>query len=247
MYKRGHKWNVVEDFEEASELSEDEDEDGSVAEDEEYPETIEKADFIENHVDALAYQERGNELPGVSNPLLVGSLFRLQSQPWENIASNHLDTVWKAVKQFLETLLEHLTDEKTCNQILIHVIDPAMETRHKLLKQKLEELLRPHRDYDPLSIDPLFARNIWSHRERRIAASIVETMSQGANSKGDAPLPSVEQIMAKIESATPVVGNKYGSLETFEFMQAYYEVSIRSLRLATHTYMDPANQLRPQF
>lgn len=219
MLERGHKWHILEDSQVSTWYPR--------PQCPEHPNVITKSVFLKDHVDTLAYQERGNELPGVSNPLLVGSLFHEQSSPWEAIASKHLKTVWEAVKDFLEALLAHLTDERTCNQLLIHVIDPAMETRQERLKAKLGELLVPHRDHDPLNVDPQFARKIWSMREKRITTSIVEAMRQEMGVNGSVredALPSVDQIMARITSTNPMVDNKYGSLETLEFMEAYYEV-----------------------
>ncbi|KAF2186985.1 hypothetical protein K469DRAFT_121230 [Zopfia rhizophila CBS 207.26] len=218
MLKQGHKWQVVEDSDMKSNIF------GMPQVD--HPKVIPRSVFLREHVDSLAHHERANELPGISNPLLIGSLFHQQSAPWEGIASAHLETVWKAAKEFLELLLSHLTDERTCNQVLIHIIDPAMEARRQAVEHKLEELLAPHRGHDPINIDPHFARKIWSLRERRVAESIVEKVRREVKaSDGDETVPSVDKIIAKITATNALVDDKYGSNETFDFMQTYYEVT----------------------
>lgn len=218
MLECGHKWHVVDDalwlktqgvF---PKLQFD------------HPNVISKSDFLKDCVDPLAYRERGNELPGMSNPILVGSLFRQQSQPWHDIASEHLDMAWNAVRDFLEALLAHLTDERTCNQLLIHVIDPAMNARQDSLKKKLEELLVPHRDHDPLDINPQFAQKTLSLREKRIATTIIDQIRKDTDGDGAKILPTADQLIAKLAVTNPAKDNKYGSDDTVEFMQAYYEV-----------------------
>ncbi|KAF2464053.1 dynamin family protein [Lindgomyces ingoldianus] len=213
MLQKGHKWHVVEDVEMALKASKID-----------HPNVISKSVFLKKHVDTLAHHERGNELPGMSNPLLVGSLFHQQSEPWESIASAHLASVWSAAKDFLELLLSHLTDDRTRNQLLIHIIDPAMEARRQTMRTKLEELLVPHRDHDPVNVDPNFARKIWSARESRIAKPIVESVRQQFVLSTDRTLiPSTDEIMTKIGWPNTLIDDKYGSNETFEFMRTYYE------------------------
>jgi hypothetical protein len=193
----------------------------------EHPNVIVKSNFIKQHVDSLAHNERANELPGISNSLLIGSLFHQQCEPWKHIASNHLLQVWKAVKQFLEILLDHLTDTKTCNQLFNHVIEPVMQSRRDAVRAKLEELMTPHQDFDPIDIDPHFARKIWSIRQKRVTRPIAEMIRKDirdSNRKGKNTIPSVDDIVDRIHAPDSLLDDKYGSNETFEFMQLYYDV-----------------------
>jgi len=225
MLKEGHKWHVVEDSEMRTTLFPPPELD--------HPNIITKSTFLKEHVDVLAYHERAHELPGLSNPLLVSSLFHEQSEPWEAIATAHLDTVWEAVKDFLECLLGYLSDERTCNQLLRHVIDPAMEKRRQVLKAKLQELLDPHK-HDPINIDPHFARRIWSSKQENITRSVIEVVRQKGINNNSAML-SVDEIMASIAAADTLVDDKYGSRQTYEFMSAYYEV-MRPFSFSCITY-----------
>ena len=84
--------------------------------------TISRADFIDEIKELLSVT-RGRELPGMFNPLIVGDIFFVQSQPWEQLARQHLRDVWQATRSFLEFLVSHLADEKTSEASLGHVID----------------------------------------------------------------------------------------------------------------------------
>lgn len=221
MLQQGHRWHVTETI--------------SITKPD-HPNVILKSLFLKNHVDVLAHRERTIELPGMSNPALVGSLFQQQSEPWQNIASEHLENVWLSVKTFLEMLLYHLADERTSRLLFSHVIDPAMETRRRELKVKLEELLVPYRTHHPLNIDPKFAQTIWALREKRMARSVVEAIHGHLNPKDG--VPAIEELLAKLSMRDPPVENKYGSLETYEVMQTYYEVSL-DLNFRAHFMLLP--------
>ncbi|CAI6339922.1 unnamed protein product [Periconia digitata] len=212
MLEQGHKWHVVERY------------DKKLVTGNPHRNIILKSEFLKRHVDVMAHQERTIELPGMSNPVLVGSLFQQQSEPWQSIASEHLDVVWNSVKTFLETLLYYLTDDRTSRLLFSRIIDPALEERRRALKTKLEELLIPHRNHHPLSIDPKFAQTIWALRKKRVARSVVEAIHDELQSEED--VPSVEELLGRISDIDPETENKYGSLEIYEVMEAYYESAI---------------------
>ncbi|KAF2806965.1 uncharacterized protein BDZ99DRAFT_393753 [Mytilinidion resinicola] len=119
-----------------------------------------RSKFLHEVVLPLVRSERGHELPGVFNHLLIGSLFRRQMEPWENLAKAHIQRVWFAINRCLEEVLGHITNETTCNNLLMHVIDPAMKSRQLEVMKKLQELLLPHRDYEPMNLDPTFFLNV---------------------------------------------------------------------------------------
>jgi hypothetical protein len=50
-------------------------------------------------------RSRGYELPGTFQPMLISQLFWEQSQPWGQIASQHVSTIASACKEFIDTVL----------------------------------------------------------------------------------------------------------------------------------------------
>ncbi|KAF2498673.1 hypothetical protein BU16DRAFT_302086 [Lophium mytilinum] len=119
-----------------------------------------RSNFIQEIVVPLVRSERGHELPGAFNHLLIGSLFRQQIEPWEDLASAHIERVWVTINRFVEELLDHITDETTSNNLLVHVFDPAMKVRRRAVEKNLQELLLPHKDYEPMNLDPSFSIGI---------------------------------------------------------------------------------------
>ncbi|KAL4908490.1 P-loop containing nucleoside triphosphate hydrolase protein [Aspergillus multicolor] len=95
---------------------------------------------LKSEVEDLARRSRGIELPGQANQLLVGVLFRDQSQPWEDLAKMHLLRTWDAVRYFVSLALRHLTNEHTSSLITEDLLEPELEKMKQKLLDKLEEL-----------------------------------------------------------------------------------------------------------
>lgn len=53
-------------------------------------------------------RSRGNELIGNFNPNLIAELFWEQSQPWEKLASDHVELVCGLCERFLDDVLKHM-------------------------------------------------------------------------------------------------------------------------------------------
>ena len=71
---------------------------------------------------------RGTELPGTFSPMFIGDLFRVQSKPWEKISRLHLQDVWTRARNHVEDILSTLIDAEACTALLMHYVDPLMET-----------------------------------------------------------------------------------------------------------------------
>lgn len=82
---------------------------------------------LEKEINDQARKNRDIELPGTSNQLLVGSLFRDQSKPWEEVARLHLMNAWESVKYFVCLLLYSLTDEHNYSLLLGSILAPELE------------------------------------------------------------------------------------------------------------------------
>ncbi|KAI9731615.1 MAG: hypothetical protein M1818_007745 [Claussenomyces sp. TS43310] len=108
-----------------------------------------------------------SKLPGIPSPRIYGELFREYSEPWENIAREHIEAVWSATKNFLELLLEHLTDVEVSNRILHLWSYPRMEEARTKAYEKLQELLSVHKE-PPLTTDISFAEKRKALQQKRI-------------------------------------------------------------------------------
>ncbi|OCK79772.1 hypothetical protein K432DRAFT_299085 [Lepidopterella palustris CBS 459.81] len=209
MHKKGHKWEITDDNERES---------GNRSSLLPNPELISRTKFLEKVVSRLAYINRGCELSGTPNVQLITSLFHEQSMPWEEIATLHLESVWEAVETFLETVLNHLTDERTYNGLIYYVVDPIMESRRKEVKNKLQELLTPYKHYEPINIDPQFSCIISALQQNKGTEGTTEaSKNQCSAKKNENPLFSVPGSDSN---------DKHAYSYAVDVMEAYYKAAI---------------------
>lgn len=195
----------------------------------ESPETISRTRFLEDIVIPLAHNNRGRELNGTPNPLLFGSLFRQQSKPWEKIANLHLENVLVAVKNFLDLAVSNLTDDRTCGRLLAHLVDPIMESRRTDIMNKLQELLTPYTQYEPINIDPHFSRIIGAMQRQKATNEAVEAVKTqyGQNMKENMQFSvPLSTLTAELSLSEPDSNDKYGCSYAVDVMEAYYKVPI---------------------
>lgn len=182
---------------------------------------------LEKEIGEQALKNRGIELPGSANQLLVGSLFRDQSKPWEDIARLHLLNTWEAVKYFVCLLIRHLTDERTYTVLVGTVLAPQLERMKDGLLNKLGELTAYIKRGHPLPIGQSFLSKIQSARTTRQ----VEALSKGLglsysflgpkNDYGSFNVHDLEMAAAQLESSS----DQFAAAEIIDQMQAYYDVS----------------------
>ena len=135
------------------------------------PNAISREDFITEIKDLLGIT-RGRKLLGMFNPLIVSDLFFEQFRPWERLARQHLQKVWRASKAFLELLVSHLADERTSNALLSHIIDAVMDKKLSKMDEKLSELLSPYQKGHPITYNHYFTETLQKVREKRREAEI---------------------------------------------------------------------------
>jgi hypothetical protein len=212
MLKRGQKWYIVPETESDDSQNNDELLASGV-----YP----RHKFLQDVVLPLVRSERGHELPGVFNHLLIGSLFRRQMEPWEDLAKSHIERVWLNINRFLEEVLAHITDETTCANLLVHVFDPAMKLRRQAVMQKLQEVLLPHRDYEPMNLDPSFSLYIPGiERENEAPNTATEPRNSTDRTSTGPPLSRAFEANDNLG----IQSDQYACSNVLDAMQSYYRV-----------------------
>lgn len=151
MRKQGHRYHIVEKP------------DPSCASRTQQPEIITRAEYLK-HVLELLKRSRGRELPGMSNPLIVGDLFHEQSQPWEALAREHLSAVCEATRTFLDLTVSYLANETASEAVLKELVDPLMEIKAKQMHDRLGELLAPYQAGHPIKYNHYFTETIQNVR-----------------------------------------------------------------------------------
>ncbi|KAF2187960.1 putative dynamin GTPase [Zopfia rhizophila CBS 207.26] len=191
------------------------------------PETIARGD-LEREINERARKNRGIELPGNPNQLLVGDLFRDQSKPWERLAREHLLAVWAAVKQFVKLLLIRLTDNSTSPLLLRNILEPELEKMQENMLTKLDELIAYNKRGHPLPFDQTYltmTRKLQSDRQLALLEkTLLEMYPEAFEPQGKKRL-SIQEVRAAVSEARPA-SDQFGATEVIELMETYYDIAI---------------------
>ena len=194
---------------------------------------ISRADY-EAEIITLLRRNRGRELPGMFNPLVVGDVFYQQSRPWGSISQEHVQKIYEAVKVFLGLLLSHLTDENTRLNLLRDVIWPLFDKHVERTHDKLGEVLAPHKRGHPITYNHYFTETVQNIRHKRQERDFTQRLQRysedpvGKNTSVTALLSKDYKISDLIDAFTAhheADMDKYAASEVLLCAEAYYKVS----------------------
>ncbi|KAL4881237.1 P-loop containing nucleoside triphosphate hydrolase protein [Aspergillus karnatakaensis] len=182
---------------------------------------------LESEVSEQARENRGVELPGSANHLLVGQLFRDQSQPWEELARAHLLKACDSVRYFVELVLQHLADEHTTALLITSVVELELERMQQALLEKLDEIGSYRKRGHPLPVGKSFLTQMQKARTKHTLRSIQSNLpvSEYKSASDGATLyskKSVEQALTHLETSR----DDFAAAEIIDQMQAYYDTAI---------------------
>ncbi|OQE37230.1 hypothetical protein PENCOP_c010G01178 [Penicillium coprophilum] len=173
-------------------------------------------------------RDRGIEFPGSANQLLVGSLFRDQSQPWEEIARIHLLKSWECTLDFVTLLLDHLADERTSAAIMRTIIAPQLDRMEDELLIKLLELTTYNKRSHPLPMSRSFLRGHTLPLDRSFVAKMQKYRNDRVFSQFQQMLPSAPTDTFNIEGLSLATqrldssSNQSTASDVVDQFQAYY-------------------------
>ncbi|KAJ6052707.1 hypothetical protein N7499_003843 [Penicillium canescens] len=196
-------------------------------------------DWVPEYVNEVTLQEeikeqavkyRGIELPGNANQMLVGSLFRDQSEPWENLAEAHLKDVWSSVNYFVGLVLQHLTDRHTYPLLMRDLIIPEMDRLRARLLEKLQELTSYRKCGHPLPLGKNFLSTIQESRKKRQLVVLKKELGLVAssffpnvdNSNKTFSASDLDRAASQLQSSS----DQFAAAEIIDQMQAYYDTAI---------------------
>jgi len=109
------------------------------------PMVASRADLL-GKVNKILKSGRGQELPGMFDPILVTDIFREQSENWQDLACQHVEKAWQVTNQFLQNLLFNIAPARTgtAEAVLNEIISKEMLSRKEKLDAKVSELMLPY-------------------------------------------------------------------------------------------------------
>lgn len=160
--------------------------------------------------DKVLKSGRGQELPGMFDPILVSDVFRDQSQKWQHLAREHVKKVWEITDHFLQSLLFQIAPAKTttAEAILTGIVSREMLNRKRTLNGKIDELLLP------------YVKNLPFCTSSRMAASLKQLDWDDKHTEGNgSPNPNLGSLVADNEVDIDACSM------LLRYSQAYYNIA----------------------
>lgn len=195
------------------------------------PKKISRADYIEE-VMVLMKRNRGRELPGTYNPMIVGQLFYEQSKNWAEFVRHYTDSILKATRMTLNAILERTADGATGEGLMRYIINPQMDIRQRALEDMVTSVLEPHQRGHPITYNHYFTDNIQKvkaqHRKNLLAGKLWSFFGKKIDDKEShvSPRPfDLKNLLEALSHEKEEGMDRYACSEAIDCMQAYYKVS----------------------
>lgn len=118
-------------------------------------------------------RNRGRELQGNFNPLIIGELFWEQSARWGDIAADHIDNVVDICRQFLCNLLQDLCPKDVQSRLSSSHIEGAVKSRSVAATNELEQIVNDLKEH-PINYNHYYTDTIEKCRMSRESQSLAK-------------------------------------------------------------------------
>ncbi|KAJ5790010.1 uncharacterized protein N7518_007021 [Penicillium psychrosexuale] len=193
---------------------------------------ISRSDYVEV-VKNLMRRNRGRELPGTWNPMIIAELFRDQCQPWKNIVGGCIAGIIRAVHQVINDILEQVSVGETTERIRRDIINPKMEILAQNLQEKVTEILNPHYSGHPITYNHYFTTTVQKVQEQRYlnAVEAALTTSEEIQAAHLYSLRTIDyrSLARSVAQYTEQDMERAASSQAVDYMEAYYKVALKNV------------------
>lgn len=188
-------------------------------------------DELEALIHKWAMASRGTELPGVYSSKMALTLFEDQAEPWERIATRHVELVTDAAESLVKEILQFVTgeDDEMREKLMALFVAPFFKDRRAALRTKLQEVLpRLHKTGFPLALEEVFQERTSLRAWRRLQRQVHELdqdpsnilLSEGVKRALQNPLFAQDAVNAQKGKV-----QEWGIERVLDYMTEYYGVS----------------------
>lgn len=231
MRLRGHAETIVDVDKAASETSQ--------------PVETTRSQYVQ-HVNILLQRNRGRELPGTFNPLVIGEMFSAQCKPWDSLSKKYVDMVFCSVRGTLSAAAKHVADDETVVRLTVGLLNPSIADLEASVGKKLAELLEPHISGHPITYNHYLTENIQKAQHARHEARLKEAF-RGHLDPTEAMFSSVEivpiDLYSAVMKATEPNMENYASMTAIDTMEAYYKAYKTAYAYRTPTIFRDADMV----
>ncbi|RDA83169.1 hypothetical protein CP532_4929 [Ophiocordyceps camponoti-leonardi (nom. inval.)] len=178
----------------------------------------------------LLHRNRGCELAGTFNPLIVGELFAEQSQPWRAITMTLKDEMVAAVRKTTQAVPYHVAAEETAEK-LSEVVNAGIDHLSKVLDAAVEQVLTTYLDIHPITYngDLLDAvRAVQADRRRReLDARVRREFGRSVLETGNVFSVSGDKLLDLLAAQGGSDEALSASSLAVDYAEAYYTISIK--------------------
>lgn len=237
--RSGHYYEIV------SEEDEDEDEDDEEADVKSSGKDINRDVYVDEIVSMMT-RNRGRELPGMFNPLIVSDLFQKQSSPWKEITEEHVKAMWNVSRVFMRCLVNHVADASTARTILEDIVQPKLDVILVNLLAKAEGLLNPHQAGHPITYNYYFMATLQnvrvSRQKSRFTAIVGNYVSRSTRRDQLAVDVDFTEMIDQLVDQKERDMDRFAASEALDCSEAYYKVTAYDPRtIVTNDTWRPAN------
>lgn len=158
--------------------------------------------------------------------MLIGDLFRVQSQPWEQMSKDHLQDIWVRARKHVADILSTLMDAQACTALLVHYVDPLIENLRKTANDQMDSLFRD-RHRQAITYNHHFTDNVQKISNARYEKRLLEILEAtfpldryGKERTGPADLSRVCSMLSR-----PIADmDTRASIELLDHLEAFYKV-----------------------
>lgn len=176
-------------------------------------------------------RNRGRELSGNFNPLVIGELLWQQSLRWRSLTIEHLENIASACHQFLDCLLKELCPKDVHTRVWSAYIQDALNKRKEAAFQELDLIIEDLKGY-PINYNHYYTDNVRKNRLNRERGSLAESLEAatkhtrlpGCNSDHTSASIDVNQVVEHQSEDVPQNAELHGCDEALDGVVAIYKV-----------------------
>ncbi|KAF7879541.1 hypothetical protein EAF04_000736 [Stromatinia cepivora] len=180
----------------------------------------------------IMIKNRGQELQGNFNPLIIGELFREQSVNWERLAIDHVEDVARVCERFLDQLLKEKCPKDVKARIWSSRILDALKARRKAAFRELELIMEDTRGF-PINYNHYYTDTIHKRRRERQKAFLADSLESatehnhlaGCNSTHTSASIDIDKVATDFFTQIDPDMDNFSSEEALECLFAIYKVS----------------------
>ncbi len=122
-------------------------------------------------------RNRGRELQGNFNPLLIGELFWKQSYRWRHLEEVHVEEVANVCTRFLNDLLQDKCPKDVRNRVWSSQIQEALKERHAAAIRELNLIVEDLKEY-PINYSHYYTDTTRKRRQERDSKTLTKSIEE---------------------------------------------------------------------